>query len=143
LSNTAITRGKPALTVESGALAGTDEESIARIERGATGVMRHLGMVTDGPAPVTSAVWLEPGEVLRAGHTGILYPVVERGHSVARDALLAYITDYFGTRVEEIRAPFDGEVMYVVATPAISAGEPVAFVAARATGTPAAGPAPR
>ena len=49
LSNTAITRGKPALTIESGGLARTDEESIAAIERGIAGLLKHLGHARRGP----------------------------------------------------------------------------------------------
>jgi predicted deacylase len=136
LANTAITRGKPGLTIESGGLASTDEASIARIERGIAGVLRHLGMAAQGPEPAQHVVWIDRNEVLRAGHTGILFPAVERGHTVPEGALLAYITDFHGRRVEEIRAPFAGEVLYIVGTPAISAGEPVGYVGARAAAAP-------
>jgi hypothetical protein len=30
--------------------------------------------------------------------------------------------------IEEIRSPFAGEILYVIGTPAISKGEPIAFV---------------
>lgn len=129
VSNTAITRGKPALTTESGALAQTDQESIARIERGIAGVMKQLGMHADGPAPVERPILLERSEVLRSGSTGIFYPAVERGHTVAEGTLIGRITDFHGRQLEEIRAPFAGEILYVLGTPPISRGEPVAFVA--------------
>ena len=128
LSNTAVTRGKPALTIESGALAQTDEASIARIERGIAGLLRHLGMKSDGPPPVKQAVWIERSEVLRSGVTGIFYPAVERGHTVADGARIGHVTDFHGRIIEEIRAPFAGEILYVVATPPVSKGEPVAFI---------------
>jgi predicted deacylase len=130
VSNTAITRGKPALTIESGALARTDEESIARIERGIAGVMKHLGMQADGPPPVEHPILLERGEVLRSSATGIFYPSVERGHTVAQGTLIGRVTDFHGKVLEEVRAPFAGEVLYVIGTPPISKGEPVAYVAA-------------
>jgi hypothetical protein len=132
LANTANTRGKPGITVESGGWSRTDEESIARIERGIAGVLRHLGMQSSGPAPVTHPVWLGRNEVLRSQHTGLLYPAVEPGHTVAEGALIARITDFHGALLQEVRAPFAGEVLYVVATPPIKAGEPVGFVAERA-----------
>jgi len=130
VSNTAITRDKPALTIESGALGQTDEESIARIEHGIAGVMRHLGMRPEGPAPVEHPILLERSEVLRSSATGIFYPAVERGHTVAQGRLIGRITDFHGRLLEEIRAPFAGEILYVLGTPPISKGEPVAFVAA-------------
>jgi uncharacterized protein len=128
LSNTAMTRGKPALTIESGGMARTDEASIARIERGAFGLLRHLAMRDDGPPPVSSPVWIDRSLVVRSGTTGIFYPLVERGHTVAAGAPLGYVTDFHGTVLEEPKAPFAGIVLYVVGTPPVSTGEPLAFV---------------
>jgi predicted deacylase len=133
LSNTAITRGKPALTIESGGLARTDEDSISAIERGVSGVLKHLGMRADGPAPVGRPIWIERSEVVRSGATGIFYPAVESGHTVAEGTLLGRVTDFHGATIEEIRSPFAGEILYVIGTPAISKGEPIAFVGTIAT----------
>ncbi len=135
LSNTAITRGKPALTIESGGLARTDEESIAAIERGIAGLLRHLGMRAEGPAPVTQPLWIERSEVLRSSGTGIFHPAVERGHTVAQGTLIGRVTDFHGKVLEEVRAPFSGEILYVIGTPAISKGEPVAFVGSTVSGS--------
>jgi predicted deacylase len=128
LSNTAILRGKPALTVESGYLATVDEESTARIERAVAGWLRELGMRADGPPPVSAPMWIDRSEVVTSGTTGIFYPTVERGHSVAAGTLLGKITDFHGTVVQEVKAPFAGIVLYVLGTPPISKGEPVAFI---------------
>lgn len=130
LSNTAILRGKPALTVESGFLAVSDEASIARIERAVAGWLKLLGMRAAGPDPVESPIWIDRSEVLTSRHTGIWYPLVERGHTVAQGTLIGRVTDFFGKTLEEIRAPFAGEVLYVVGTPAMNAGEPVGFIGA-------------
>lgn len=136
LSNTAILRGKPALTVESGALGLSDEPSVARLVESMTGVMRHLGMRPDGPPPVGNPVWIDRNEVLRAGVTGLVQPLVDRGTTVAQGAVLARIVDVFGDLLEEVRAPFDGEVLYVLGTPPVSKGEPVAFIGARGKAPP-------
>lgn len=127
-STTAITRGKPALTVESGFLGVPDEASIERIVRGVRSLLRHSHMLEGTPERVSQPVFLDPAEVLTSPATGILYPHVERGHSVAKGTLLAHITDFFGQTIGEVRSPFDGIVLYVVATPPISKGEPVAFI---------------
>jgi predicted deacylase len=134
LSNTGVTRGKPALTTESGGMALTDEESIARIERGIAGVMRHLGMRADGPAPVAHPVMIERSEVLRSSTTGIFYPAVERGDTVAQGTLIGWVTDFHGRTVEEIRSPYAGEILYVIGTPPISKGEPIAMVGSTTSG---------
>ena len=128
LSNTAILRGKPALTVESGYLANTDEASIARIEHAVAGWLRELKMRADGPPPVAAPVWIDRSEVLTSGVTGIFYPTVDRGHSVAKGTVVGRITDFHGELLEEVKAPFAGIVLYVLGTPPISKGEPVAFI---------------
>ncbi len=128
LSNTAVTRGKPALTTETGGMAVVDDESIALIQQGVAGLMRHLGMRTDGPPPVATPVWIKQNEVLRASQTGLFSAAVKKGERVTKGAKIGTITDFHGNVIEEIRATFDGEVLYVIGTPPISKGEPVAMV---------------
>lgn len=130
-SNTAITRGKPALTTETGGMAVTDEASIELVQRGVAGLMKHLGMRSDGPPPVSAPVLFVRNEVLRAGTTGIFYAEVERGRDVTKGTRLGRITDFHGKTIEEVLAPFDGHILYVVGTPPISKGEPVAMIGAR------------
>jgi len=127
-STTATTRGKPAITIESGGLGATDDESIARIERGVMNVMRHLKMIEGQPQMVEHPMFIDRSEVLRSSETGIFYPLVEKGHTVAKGALMGYVTDFFGKRIFELRAPFAGEVLYILGTPPVSKGEPLAMI---------------
>ena len=128
LSNTAITRGTPAITTETGGLGVVDDASIALIERGVAGLMRHLGMRPDGPGPVTAPVWIDSNEVLRASATGIFYAAVTRGQAVKKGTKIGHITDFHGRTIDEVVAPWDGQILYVIGTPPISKGEPVAMV---------------
>ena len=86
-----------------------------------------------GPPPTEHPVYLGRNEVLRSNFTGLFYAAVEKGHTVAQGALIGRVTDFFGRTLEEIRAPFAGEVLYVIGTPPMTKGEPVGFVAAPAT----------
>jgi hypothetical protein len=126
---TAISRGIPALTAESGSLGQRDEASVTRVVDGVESVLRHYRLIEGSPAPVAHPVFLERSEVVTSPTTGILYPQVEPGHSVAEGSLLAVVTDFFGREIARVTAPFAGEVLYVVATPPISKGEPVAMIA--------------
>src|SRR4029450_10850038 len=104
--------------------------SIALVERGVGGLLRHLGMRATGPAPVEAPIWIARNEVLRAGVSGIFYPAVERGTTVAKGATLGRITDFHGKTLEVIASPFHGEVLYVLGPPPINKGEPVAMIGA-------------
>jgi len=135
-SNTAMTRGKPAITIESGGMGvSTDEGEIAAVERGIENLMRHLRMA-DGKVEMPSKVyWYEPAEVLRfpenlAEKAGLFHARVQKAQVVEKGALLGVVTDFFGKQIYELRAPFAGEVFYIIGTPPISAGEPLAFVCA-------------
>lgn len=130
LSNTAITRGKPAITTEVGGLATTAPDMIALVERGVAGVLRHLGMRDEGPLPVAVPIWITQNVVVRAHHTGLFFPVVACGDIVTADTMLGRITDFHGRLIEEVRAPFGGEVLYIVATPPMTTGEPVGMIGA-------------
>ncbi|HUB77364.1 MAG TPA: M14 family metallopeptidase [Bryobacteraceae bacterium] len=127
-STTAITRGKPAMTIESGSLGVSDEESVERIVAGIHGVLRELHMKEGGPDALSEAVYLDPTVVVASPETGILYSQVECDQTVAKGTVLAHITDFFGKTIAEVRSPIDGLVLYVVATPPITKGQPVACV---------------
>jgi predicted deacylase len=126
-SNTAITRGKPAMTIESGFLGTTDEKSTAAIVKCVESVMRHLKMIEGKPVK-SKPVYLDPAEVLTSPATGILYPRVERNAMVKKGTVLATITDFFGKKIADVKAPFAGVVLYIVATPPITKGQPVGCV---------------
>lgn len=127
-SNTATTRGKPALTIESGALGQTDQASVGRVEKGCTNVMKFLKMIPGNPEVVQHPIWIDRNEVLRSKATGIFYPLVQRDQKVSAGTLLGYVTDFFGQRTMEVKAPFEGIVLYILGTPPVSEGEPLAFV---------------
>ncbi len=127
-STTAITRGKPAVEIESGRLGMSGAESVARIVAGVRGVMRELKMTAEGPAAVAKPVYLDPSAVIASPATGILYPMVERDQMVSKGTVLGRITDFFGVEIALVESPLAGVVLYVVATPPITKGQPVACV---------------
>lgn len=127
-SNTAMTRGRPAITTETGWLGAPDEEMVRLNVAGAHRLLRHLGMLPGTAEPVRNPVWLARTEVLRSSATGVWHARVRRGQRVDSGAVLGYTTDFFGEQRVAVRAPFAGIVLYVVATPAMNAGEPLAMI---------------
>ncbi len=128
LANTAILRGKPAITTETGALGSSAEEYIRMAENGITQVMRRLKMVPGAVEPVRDPVWIDKYEVLYAGATGLFTPLVKMGESVATGQKLGFVSDYLGRPKEDIFAPFEGIILYVIGTPPTSEGEPLVEV---------------
>ena len=127
-TNASFLLGKPTMAVESGELAKTDEASISTIERGVFNILRHLQMLPGTPAKQGTRLIVTRDETIRSTTTGIFYPLVNRGRRVRQGELIGYVTDFFGKRIQEAKAPFTGIVLYITATPPINAGEPVASV---------------
>ncbi|MDB4877847.1 MAG: N-alpha-acetyl-L-2,4-diaminobutyric acid deacetylase [Gemmatimonadetes bacterium] len=127
-SNTAHVHGKPAVTTEAGGVGVPTEDMVELNVRGAFRVMRHLEMLPGPRELVEHPVWIEPSEVLSSPDTGTWHPLVQLDQHVEQGALLGYLTDYFGERIADVRAPIAGIVMYVVVSPAMGRGEPVAMV---------------
>jgi predicted deacylase len=125
LGNTAILRGKPAITTEAGFLGGTDEASVSRNVRGVLSVLRHLGMIDGAPEPVTDPVWIDKYEVVNSKWDGLFAPRVGMGFFVRQGQIVGTITDYLGNWKEDVRAPFTGILLYVIGTPPCNAGEPL------------------
>lgn len=127
-SNTAITRGKPSITTETGGLGRTDQESIDLAEAGVFNLLKHFRMLPGDPRRVEHPIWIDRSEVLRSPMTGIFHARVKSGQTVAQGTLLGVVTDFFGSVLHELRSPMDGVVLYVVATPPVAQGEPLAMV---------------
>jgi predicted deacylase len=125
-SNTAVLRGKPALTTESGGLGRTDEPSVGYHERGALSVLAHLGILDAPSVRVEQPVWIDRNEVLRAPATGVWHAAVAPMQHLAAGTLVGRLTDPWGSLLHEVRAPFASIVLYVVATPPVAEGEPLA-----------------
>lgn len=127
-SNTAITRGKPAITTETGLLGRVDTNGADLAEAGVFNLLRHFHMLPGELNRVEHPIWIDRSEVLRSPATGIFHARVQPDQSVARGTLLGVLTDFFGNTLQEIRAPFAGIVLYIVATPPVSQGEPLGMV---------------
>jgi predicted deacylase len=127
-SNTALTRGKPGITTETGQMGSNDPKWVDMAERGVWNLLHHFQMLP-GEAPTPEGiVWLENYEVIRSSVTGIFRPAVRDGYAIAEGGLLGQLVDFFGEPIQEVRAPFAGVVNYVIDTPPVSEGEPLGMV---------------
>lgn len=133
--STALIQGKPAITTESGGMGLTDEDSVEAQEAGALSLVAHLKIMEAPSVRVEKPVWIDKAEVVTSPETGVWRASVRKMQSVATGTLLGRVYDPFGKPLAEVRAPFAGEVLYVIGTPPTTKGEPLAFVG-RTTETP-------
>ena len=127
-SNTAHVRGKPAVTTEAGAVGVPTDAMVTLNVRGALRVMRYLKMLPGPVEMVEQPCWIDPSEVLTSPETGTWHAAVRADQQVLKGDLLGRLTDYFGEPIADVTSPMDGLVTFVVVSPAMGKGEPVAMV---------------
>lgn len=125
---TAISRGIPAITTETGQLGSNDPAWVTLAEQGVVNLMRHLQMLPGAERENRGVVWLEDYLVIRSPATGVFQATVRDGYAVSEGTLIGELRDLFGDTQAQIRAPFDGVVNYVVGTPPVTEGEPLAML---------------
>ncbi|HUK31520.1 MAG TPA: succinylglutamate desuccinylase/aspartoacylase family protein, partial [Candidatus Acidoferrum sp.] len=136
LSNTALTRGKPAAIAEAGYAGTVETDDVNALARGSENIMRYLKMLP-GDAPfVQNPVWIEKVETVTSENEGIFYPVVNRGGYVVAGTEIGYVTDYFGKTTQVLRSPVAGVVLYVCALPTMNKGGTVANIGVVAAKAP-------
>ncbi len=123
--NTAILRGKAAITTEAGALGGTEETAILLNMRGALNMLRYLEMIPGPPEAPPVPVWIDKYEVVESPKDGLFYPCVEMGRYVTKGGMIGRVTDDLGNVTAEMTAPFSGIVLYILGTPPAVKGEPL------------------
>jgi predicted deacylase len=121
--NTAMTRGKPGLTLEIGDLGGREPEDVDVYLDALRRMLDHLDMQpADLPAAEGHVLYARlvdvetPAEGLFTAHARI-------GELVESGALLGTVSDYFGDPLAELRAPERGVVLMLRHKPPVNAGE--------------------
>jgi predicted deacylase len=102
---------------------GSIDEASVRRSRWVPLAHGHLRMLDAPSVRVEHPLWIDRAQVVTSPATGVWHPAVDQKDNVAAGALLGRLTDPFGDVIHEVRAPFAGEVLYVVATPPVSEGD--------------------
>ena len=125
---TALVRGIPAITTETGQSGSNDPHWSELAKSGIWNVLRHLRMVPGVEVPNLGITWLTDYQVVKSPASGIFRPATKDGYTVTKGALLGVLVDFFGNEITKIRAPFSGVINYVISTPPVTKGEPVAMM---------------
>jgi predicted deacylase len=128
LENTATTRGKPSITAEAGHAGTVEPEDVDALVRGCLGVLRYLKMLPGAVEPVASPIWIDSVLTVASDEPGVFYPLVKRGSYVAAGTPVGYVTDFFGKKVFEAKAPAAGVVLYICSVPSMTKGGTIANV---------------
>ena len=125
---TALVRGIPAITTETGQSGSNDPYWSGLATSGIWNVLRHLRMVPGAEVPNPGITWLTDYQVVKSPASGIFKPATKDGYTVTKGALLGVLVDFFGNEITQVRAPFSGVINYIISTPPVSKGEPVAMM---------------
>jgi len=136
LDNTSTARGKPSIVVEAGYAGTVDEDDVAQLVDGTLSTMRALKMLPGDPRPIENPVWLEKTIDVISEGPGIWYPLVKRGTYIHEGMKLGYVTDYFGNRITEVRAPASGVILHINAVPSLKKGDNFADIGVVASRAP-------
>lgn len=103
--------GKPAITIEAGG--GTYREETVDLHLGSVrNIMRQLGMV-EGDSELRTGYTAVSGTFARSADGGFFLGHAAPGEQCKEGDLIGTITDHYGTVLEEVRAPWDGIVLWV------------------------------
>jgi predicted deacylase len=136
LENTATTRGKASITAEAGHAGTVDPEDVNALVSGCINVMRYLKMLPGEYKPVEHPVWIAKVVTVTSDSPGIFYPRVKRGTYIEKGMTIGLVTDFFGNRLFEAKAPESGVVLYICAVPSMDKGGTVANIGVVAASAP-------
>ena len=136
LDNTSTARGKPSIVVEAGYAGTVEREDVALLVDGTFSAMRALKMLSGDPRPIENPVWFDRVVDIISDGPGIWYPLVKRGSYVQEGMKIGFVTDYFGKRILEARAPVSGVILHINALPSLKKGDNIADIGAIAAHAP-------
>lgn len=129
----ATAAGIPAILSEIGGQGVWSDALVEQHKEGALRVLRHLNVLpgpslppTDNQRVYDTFAWRR-AEVAGLFHpvAGLFHPTVEVGDIVQVGQPIGCITDYFGTERQRLGASAYGEIVFLVTSLAMNAGDPL------------------
>lgn len=118
--------GIPHIISEAGSLGMLDENDIEAHVTGVTNVMKHLKMIMGEPIIQADQKVIVERLRIRASRGGLFYPKVESGDIVSKGDLLGEIKDVWGETREELIAPEDHLLVYMIfMRHVVNTGDPI------------------
>jgi predicted deacylase len=121
-SSEAIKQGIPAVDIECGRLGMAETEMVEKIKTAFHHALMYLH-IADGTCPNVNPCYIRQRTSVSSKHTGFFYSLVKASGFIQKGMTLGYVTDLFGKRLTNIKAPVNGIVLYMTATPPINKGD--------------------
>jgi predicted deacylase len=132
---TALIRGKPAFSSESGQLGQVREEWVEMAERGIWNLLKYFrmwpGEVSAPEKSVKSVDWYNAYKDVTSPESGVFFPSVKLGDKVKKGMLLGKINDLFGKESAKVKSPFRGVICCMVIWPSVLEGDTLFCVCTR------------
>jgi predicted deacylase len=117
--------GKPSIAAEADHAGTTDAGDVDSLVQGTVNVMRHLKMLAGTIAPLEHPLWVAHATVVTSEHNGIFYPLVVPDAYVKQGMNIGYVTNIFGEKIADVKAPVSGVVLYIGAVPSLKKGDSI------------------
>lgn len=125
--------GIPAIIAEDGGAGEYSPEIAARMLEGCENVLRSLGALRGPVRPMPPARRFDSFVWPRSRNAGFFKPMVRVGNQVKAGTILGTINDFFGEIIETAVSEIDGQVLFLVVSPAIAHDGLICGIGATAT----------
>lgn len=120
----AVQQGVPAILLERGGQGLWTEAEVAACQTDVMALLHHLHIFPGNP-PASPQTAINQVIYKEAQEAGFWYPEVRAGGSFQKGTLLGRLTDHSGNHAAEIRAEFDGVVLYYTTALGVCSGTPL------------------
>ena len=120
--------GTPTILLESGTSHRFEPDALESGVLGILNVLAHLGMLKRDIVQPDWRIIVHKFRWVRAPVGGILHTLIVGGATVKEGETIAYVTDPFGARVDDVTSPVNGYVVGLATTPLVRPGDPIANI---------------
>ena len=124
----ATNSGIPTILLESGTSHRFEPETLESGVAGILNVLSHLKMLNRTIVKPNWRIIVRKFRWVRAPVGGILHTLANGGSMVKDGEIIAYVTDPFGARVDDVISPVNGYVVGLATTPLVRPGDPIANI---------------
>tara|TARA_R110002051_G_scaffold324635_1_gene422822 strand:+ start:15168 stop:16208 length:1041 start_codon:yes stop_codon:yes gene_type:complete len=123
--------GKIALSFESGKLGNVQEDAVSLIKNGVYNMLDGMDMYDNGTGPHANLIQLNNQTYLSATEAGLFYSDLNAGDTVKEGDVVGYITNEFGEKLKEYKAPTSGIILYKISTPPVNIDDTLMCISKR------------